>query len=815
MTPRRFFLYAWLETPEHRAFVWYSICTLQFLYLLGRVFHSNIVNLLPAPPLHQTPIAFFNQATLLNLAYFVVSVAMIFGIFALSRLSRAVRWLQVFMWPGARAPLAGVLAANVVLCLYRPSTYMLAAQPALMLLPYYIMRWRVTRPGEQASGAWSGLAWFVLALIGVVVFFMYADLVFRKPMLYNDFFRIPEQYRISGESGFENTTDIINGNGYMGTHQKIDVDNAEAWKTNAACTAVAEGDPAITALVAEYAEMNKETYNARWNIWQRSVFYPVLEYVEDRLCVIPADGPASDLPAVYAVNAHLAARLESMRIAPPSSLQEAWPRNGMTTVKASHSSYLNDSSAENFFQAHLRGQFKHQEHYLLPAHEYMLGKALDKITHQYGLALTVVPAAFCKWLGGGTLDYGVLLRVLHSFWYVDFLIVCLCLWAIFGDMRRALPFIGALALGRLFFGYFFTLTSAGGHEIFRGICFAPALYFLFRYSNEPRLRWLTGLLASFTLGMFFNVEFGVFLPLAFVGVLAAQGFMAGKITRSTFIALFCSAAVLIGGIYLFGIGEKDAAKYFLRGLSSAPYVSLRKISVLLLIFVAHISAFIHMTREKSAYSAIFLFSALYSQMLMTYYVRGGAIDFLTMFFFQHATPFLIFTVFLLEKCRAAYIKTAVNAIYMLTLLAVPMQTFFFFKEKAAYTAVIDSHKVYDWNFDKAKLRSTIDPDYIQNALELIKKFAPGRETDRNIAIISQYDALLTFLADKLSILPHYDLINFLVSQRESDLAEERLRNGPPPPSSFSSIPISKRRTAWIFCHCAGARSSFISSRGCG
>ena len=87
-----------------------------------------------------------------------------------------------------------------------------------------------------------------------------------------------------------------------------------------------------------------------------------------------------------------------------------------------------------------------------------------------------------------------------------------------------------------------------------------------------------------------------------------------------------------------------------------------------------------------------------------------------------------------------------------------------------FLGVLDSHQIYEWNLDRAKLTSTMDPRYFQNGVELIQKYSQGPK----IHIISKYDNFLPFLAGRYSAMPYFEMSKFLISPRETALCVERL-----------------------------------------
>ena len=87
----------------------------------------------------------------------------------------------------------------------------------------------------------------------------------------------------------------------------------------------------------------------------------------------------------------------------------------------------------------------------------------------------------------------------------------------------------------------------------------------------------------------------------------------------------------------------------------------------------------------------------------------------------------------------------------------------YYATRQEYEEIFVTHKTYNWNLEKAKFRSTMDPEYFVDSVSLIQTYAPSHN---GIHIISKYDNFLPFLAKKYSAMPFFDLQWFLLTAKE-------------------------------------------------
>jgi hypothetical protein len=83
--------------------------------------------------------------------------------------------------------------------------------------------------------------------------------------------------------------------------------------------------------------------------------------------------------------------------------------------------------------------------------------------------------------------------------------------------------------------------------------------------------------------------------------------------------------------------------------------------------------------------------------------------------------------------------------------------------KIRFRDVFRTHDLYSWDLPKAKIQTTIDPKVMTKSIELIEKYS---QNQKSISIISKYDNLLPFLADRYSLMSNFNLGAELFTQKE-------------------------------------------------
>jgi hypothetical protein len=101
----------------------------------------------------------------------------------------------------------------------------------------------------------------------------------------------------------------------------------------------------------------------------------------------------------------------------------------------------------------------------------------------------------------------------------------------------------------------------------------------------------------------------------------------------------------------------------------------------------------------------------------------------------------------------------------------------FYRSKELYDENFRQHAVYQWQFERARVVSTINPEPLRESISLIHKYSPRR--NGGIYLLATYDKLLPFLAERYSLMPFFEMQWYLFSAKESADAVSRLTSARP------------------------------------
>jgi hypothetical protein len=171
----------------------------------------------------------------------------------------------------------------------------------------------------------------------------------------------------------------------------------------------------------------------------------------------------------------------------------------------------------------------------------------------------------------------------------------------------------------------------------------------------------------------------------------------------------------------------------------------------------------------------YVFIAIYVQELFLYVAWHFNADGLLARFYFYILLLLIFRPYICsfsaDKKRrvAVYAFTAVLGIFVLSALYANFS-------KYRYEKIFSTHKTYEWNMERAKITSTMNPEYFQNGVDLIKKYSGD---SKGIYIVSEFDNILPFLSDKYSLMPFFDLKWYHITPKEVRKSTDKLTENRP------------------------------------
>jgi hypothetical protein len=300
------------------------------------------------------------------------------------------------------------------------------------------------------------------------------------------------------------------------------------------------------------------------------------------------------------------------------------------------------------------------------------------------------------------------------------------------------------------------------------------LLFITLYLREKKPVFLVPLFFSLAASLIMNSEMGIMISAAAISVLFFDALKTG-VMKKVFPVLFLMPAAVIAIYLLLPKNSAGYAGYFIKGLlgmeNADQYIIFFAIAASVIYYILY-----QMNRESHRlfYPALYLF--IYSQTLQIYYI------------WHHNTTGFIsrsYIYFLLISLLLLYIfgKTAKKRDYrfpavalMLVLSFAAILSFSRLKrDLALITYTEKSHVTYVWNFDRAAIKSSMNPAPIQSAVSMIQRYVK----DSGIHIISDFDNLLPFLAKKTSLMPFFDMKWFFITEKEMQLSIDKLKHDRP------------------------------------
>lgn len=435
---------------------------------------------------------------------------------------------------------------------------------------------------------------------------------------------------------------------------------------------------------------------------------------------------------------------------------------------------------EYAYQNMSRGQINHIGHVLNPLNEYQGGKPLSSIYMQYGLGNTLLMKWTMDLFGGVSIDNYYKCYFYYVVYYILFIFM---LYLIFKE--RMYVFTGTVFLAASFFGYsFIGFILAPG--IIPSIHFLDAgvLIFMLLFLRNGRIGHLTAAALLSLLSIVINRQFGIILAAAFIGAMSfyiienKKGM--NRLLWITTIIAFSFLSVVVFQLTNIGTLGKTFY-YYLTGLFSWPARPLIK-DLTILYLVLSYSFLLMLKKVRNGLKYLYLLVFIYSQGLFVYYYWSGLNNHLPM-----VMPFVGLQLMLMIHISENLLSGGSTAIqrtldvtkyilFAVVSLFALLNAKDFYMEKVRLQRSFTFHRIHNWEFDRARLITTINPEPVRESINLIKKYSPD---ERGIFIISKYDNLFPFLSARYSRMPFFEMHWHLFSESESREAIERIRGSKP------------------------------------
>lgn len=423
-------------------------------------------------------------------------------------------------------------------------------------------------------------------------------------------------------------------------------------------------------------------------------------------------------------------------------------------------------------QSELGWFFYHHNYFLQPILATHLGS--NDQPSVYGWLNAKLFSKALHLLGG--INYHNYFKLFFSLYPIYYLLFALSLFIVFRSSKYALLGI-MLTVSSLFLLDYQLIRLAPGFNPSRHFLDIIALTLLFLFFKQSNILYLLSSLFTATLAILVFKEFGLFLLAAIC--------LATLIDQTEKKRLLCKVNLVVLLIATFGLslyllfpaGKFFSSKYMIMGIG-AP-VTHSKIVINLLLTVPFLYLFAWMNRlSVLPQKNYWLATLFYCQLLLIYFVWFPS--------FHHilaiGAPFIL-SILGLIFLSIRYFKLQHKELYLISMLCGLVAVFLylpagviFYKNKIEYSANFKNHFIYDWKFERAKMKSTIDPSLFENAISLINKYAQAPK----IYLISKYDVILPTLASKYSAFPFPEILTNLVNEEmilmiANQIREERPR----------------------------------------
>lgn len=424
--------------------------------------------------------------------------------------------------------------------------------------------------------------------------------------------------------------------------------------------------------------------------------------------------------------------------------------------------------------------FHHQNAMYGPINEYLLGKSPEHITFLYGYLNSVVIGKLTQWLGHGTFMFENFTKVLYSFYPVYMLLLIIAAMIIFRERWQVL-FVGLSCLLFLQLINFRAFMLAPGFNPLRHFFDVFVVVFFYLYVTSKRFRPIF-LLLSFIfaiLSVFNSMEFGATIFLSLLGALLIHHLTTQssikKMAVSLLYAVISIAIILVLHTY-FKTANYSLMKYSILGVST-PHTSGKIIAVAILMIIFSCTFLIYCGLSRGSWTAFIALLLFYLQGTFIYFVWNPGLEHLLAIMFL--LPFVLLAMARQIVLILPQMDCAIKPLFLLSmvglLLSCILSGMVFDSKQAAYNKIFQNHKTYEWNFTKAHFITPMDPQPFDNAIHLIQKYSG----DNKIYLISKYDNILPFLANKYSGMPFIQLDLSLVTNREVELATNEIMTNHP------------------------------------
>ncbi len=455
-------------------------------------------------------------------------------------------------------------------------------------------------------------------------------------------------------------------------------------------------------------------------------------------------------------------------------------KNNPIKDKVEIKKYIKANKTEIHWKTLSRWVLYHHSHMLVPALELELNKDKSQIFAQYGLFNSNLLRLALKHTGG--INFQTYFKLYYSFFYIYYAL----LFVFVNKMTKSKNYTLITILGTVIsinIYNFYYIYLAPGCNPMRHFLDIIVVFLLYKYFTSYRIRYflLSAFLSLFA--VLLNWNMGLFLYLALIPLFYYKNCIVKKtVNAKKELVIILGSFLIFPFIYHYStIGADYTKEYFTKGLLGWPLSSFVLASIFLIIIASYILFIKIKDRTKNSNLKLTaFFSFMYAQGLLLYFIWGSDAK-----HFVVIAPFVLFVLLMiiklfidefLEDKFVKFRKIAANIIVIGLFIAAMFGFATYIKDYSDFNYIFKKHIVYNWNFKNAKFKSTINPSYFEDSIELMKKYS---KDDKGVYIISKYDHFIPFLADKYTLMPYINLEWYVLSNKEVDTVVNLIKSEKP------------------------------------
>lgn len=409
-----------------------------------------------------------------------------------------------------------------------------------------------------------------------------------------------------------------------------------------------------------------------------------------------------------------------------------------------------------------RWYFHHHNFFWGPALKLGAGMELKSIFFQYGLVGGVLQYSVVKYLMGEFQipNYFFFWSIIFVLYFVVF---HLGIFSITGSKPLTI-FSSIFFLSFLLSQQYEYIFLGPGLNPIRHFFDIPAFFLVNRFFVTKSRSAFLGFILFSLINFIFNPEFGVFCSVALLFSVAVYLWV-HNLRNCFFVSV--GIASVICHLFLWAVlktGQDVAVSLYLGGYFSPVYIRVRLFAFFL--FIAALGTLLMVRppslRKLAPDGFMFLAALLYVALLFIYPLFGVSWNHVV-----NISPIIIFAGII----GIGYVLTQFSKFRKPILVCLTGTSILFFmssaknflKTKATYQNELKKYEVVRWQLKNNLILTQIPEKPIKASISLIEKYA---NRERQIAMISRFDNILSIVSEKAMSLPGHELIGFLFSKFE-------------------------------------------------